>query len=63
MVYWCICNGVCSNNNLYVFYIIYIMYICNILKSEKVKERKEGIYCLLIVKNVCCIFVIMAYSL
>lgn len=39
------------------------MYICNILKIEKVKERKEGIYCLLIVKNVCCIFVIMVYSL
>lgn len=35
----------------------------NIPKSEKVKERKEGIYCLLTAKNVCCTFVIMAHSL
>lgn len=63
MVYWCICNGACSNNNPHAFYITYTMHICNIPKSEKVKERKEGIYCLLTAKNVCCKFVIMAHSL
>lgn len=35
----------------------------SIPKSEKVKERKEGIYCLLTPKIVCCTFVIMAHSL
>lgn len=39
------------------------MHICNIPKIEKVKERKEGIYCLLTAKNVCCTFVIMVHSL
>lgn len=63
MVYWCLCNGACSNNNPHAFYITCTMHICNIPKIEKVKERKEGIYCLLTAKNVCCTFVIMAHSL